>query len=135
VVARRLSDRLQNGGVRCWLDEHQLRPGQDIYEMVDRTLRATDRVLLCVSEASLTSWWVQDEIERTLQREKEIGQHLERDLRLLVAADIDGSMSSGAGEAGVGERLAPRVVAELSGLKDDSSGFEEQVEAILVALP
>ncbi len=30
--ARRLHDALQDRGVRCWLDEHQISPGDDIYE-------------------------------------------------------------------------------------------------------
>ena len=33
--ARRLHDQLQGEGIRCWLDEHQLLPGDDIYEQVD----------------------------------------------------------------------------------------------------
>jgi hypothetical protein len=34
--ARRLHDQLQGRGIRCWLDEHQMRPGDDIYEEIDR---------------------------------------------------------------------------------------------------
>lgn len=30
--ARRLHDQLQARGIRCWLDEHQMLPGDDIYE-------------------------------------------------------------------------------------------------------
>jgi TIR domain/Pentapeptide repeats (8 copies) len=33
--ARRLHDQLQGRGIRCWLDEHQLLPGDDIYEQID----------------------------------------------------------------------------------------------------
>ena len=33
--ARRLHDQLQGRGIRCWLDEHQMLPGDDIYEQVD----------------------------------------------------------------------------------------------------
>ena len=42
---------LQSGGIRCWLDERQLLPGDDIYDMVDRGIRLWDKVLLCCSEA------------------------------------------------------------------------------------
>jgi hypothetical protein len=37
--ARRLHDQLQGRGIRCWLDEHQLLPGDDIYEQIDRGIR------------------------------------------------------------------------------------------------
>ena len=40
AFARRLHDQLQGRGIRCWLDEHQVLPGDDIYEQVDRGIRA-----------------------------------------------------------------------------------------------
>ncbi len=61
--ARRLHDQLQGQGIRCWLDEHQMLPGDDIYEMVDQGIRHWDKTLLCCSKASLTSWWVDNEID------------------------------------------------------------------------
>lgn len=45
--ARRLHDQLQNRGIRCWLDEHQTLPGDDMYENVDRGIKLWDKVLLC----------------------------------------------------------------------------------------
>jgi len=45
--ARRLHDTLQGQGIRCWLDEKQILPGDDIYEHVDRGIRLWDKVLLC----------------------------------------------------------------------------------------
>jgi hypothetical protein len=56
--ARRLHDGLQGRGIRCWLDEHQLLPGQDIYDEIDRGIRLWDKVLLCCSKSSLSSWWI-----------------------------------------------------------------------------
>jgi hypothetical protein len=56
AFARRLHDQLQGRGIRCWLDEHQMRPGDDIYEEIDRGIRFWDKVLWCCSQASLTSW-------------------------------------------------------------------------------
>jgi uncharacterized protein YjbI with pentapeptide repeats len=51
AFARRMYDALQGKGIRCWLDEHQMLPGDDIYEAVDRGIRVWDKVLLCCSEA------------------------------------------------------------------------------------
>jgi hypothetical protein len=42
AFARRLHDTLQGHGIRCWLDEKQLRPGDDIHEEVDRGIRLWD---------------------------------------------------------------------------------------------
>jgi hypothetical protein len=65
-----LFDNLQGRGVRCWLDEKQMLPGDDIYEQVDRGIRIWDKVLLCCSKRSLSSWWVDSEINRAFEKER-----------------------------------------------------------------
>src|ERR1019366_2046294 len=70
--ARLLYDRLQGQGIRCWLDEHQLLPGDDLHEGIDRGIRLWDKVLLCASKASLSSWWVDGEVNRAFQKEAEL---------------------------------------------------------------
>lgn len=39
TFARQLHDTLQDNGIRCWLDEHQLLPGDDMFDQVDRGIR------------------------------------------------------------------------------------------------
>jgi len=72
-------------GIRCWLDEHQLLPGDDLHKGIDRGIRLWDKVLLCASKSSLTSWWVDGEINRAFQKEaqimKERSQNAERGVR------------------------------------------------------
>ena len=56
--AVRLYDALQAKGIRCWLDEKQLFPGDDISRELERGIYLWDKFLLCASKNSLTSWWV-----------------------------------------------------------------------------
>ena len=66
--ARRVHDTLQGRGIRCWLDEKQLFPGDHIHREIDEAVRLWDKVLLCCSEKSLTSWWVDKEVEQGPQK-------------------------------------------------------------------
>ncbi|MGI9435896.1 MAG: toll/interleukin-1 receptor domain-containing protein [Geminicoccaceae bacterium] len=40
--AQRLHDQLQGQGIRCWMDDHQMLGGDDIYEQVDCGIRLPD---------------------------------------------------------------------------------------------
>jgi hypothetical protein len=71
--ARALHDTLQGRGIRCWLDEKQVLPGDDLYEQIDRGIRKWDKLLLCCSEHSLKpASWVDKEIITALEKEDDL---------------------------------------------------------------
>lgn len=93
--ARRLHDDLQTAGVRCWIDEHSLSAGENIYAAVDRGIRSGERILLCCSRASLGSWWVDREIVTALERERELHQERGHHTHLIIPIDLDGYFLDG----------------------------------------
>jgi len=66
---RRLAERLRAAGVRVWLDEWVIKPGDDIYLAIERGLAAARVQVLCLSQAALDSEWVTLERSTVLFRD------------------------------------------------------------------
>lgn len=133
TFARRLHDRLQARGIRCWLDEHQLLPGDDIYHEVDRGIRLWDKMLLCCSESSLKSWWVDNEIGTALEKEQQLMKEREAKVQVLVPLNLDGYLFSDQWKSGYQAQLRRRLAADFTEIGTDIK-FDEQVERLIKAL-
>jgi uncharacterized protein YjbI with pentapeptide repeats len=132
AFARRLHDALQGRGIRCWLDEHQMLPGHDIYEEVDRGIRLWDKVLLCASESSLTSWWVDGEIEKAFQKERTIQKERGTRVRALIPLKLDGYLFEW--QSGKASVIRERLAADFTGWEHDNAKFEREFERLVKAL-
>jgi TIR domain/Pentapeptide repeats (8 copies) len=71
--AVRLHADLQNKAVRCWFAPHDLPIGARIREGIDEAIRVRDKVLLILSEHSIQSGWVEDEVEAAFEEEDRRG--------------------------------------------------------------
>jgi uncharacterized protein YjbI with pentapeptide repeats len=72
--ANRLHADLQNKGVRCWFARHDLPIGGKILDEIDVAIRSRDKVLLVLSEHSIKSDWVEDEVTKGFEEERKRGQ-------------------------------------------------------------
>jgi len=135
AFARRLHDALQGRGVRCWLDEHQLLPGDHIYDAIDRGIRSWDKILLCCSEASLKdSWWVENEIQIALKKEQELRKARGAKVLALIPLNLDGYLLSGQWQSGLSTQITSRLAADFTGWDKDNAKFETQFERVVKAL-
>src|SRR5262249_17394987 len=73
AFAERLHADLQNKGVRCWFAPEDMKIGDRIRPRVDETIRVYDKLLLVLSKTSVTSQWVEQEVETALEREHQQG--------------------------------------------------------------
>jgi uncharacterized protein YjbI with pentapeptide repeats len=132
--ARKLHEALQSRGIRCWLDEHQLLPSDDLHEEIDRDIRLWDKLLLCSSEASLTSWWVDGEINRAFQKEAQFMNEHGRKVVALIPLNLDGFMFGEACQSGKRAEIKSRVVASFIGWKNNDDKFDAELENVIKAL-
>lgn len=132
VFVRRLHDQLQGKGIRCWLDEHQMLPGDDIHEQVNRGIKLWDKVLLCCSESSLTSWWVDNEINTTFQKEQKLMKERKEKVRSLIPLNLDGHLFKW--ENGKADEVRIRRAANFTGWEKDNDKFETAFNLLVKAL-
>ena len=72
--ARKLHDDLQKKGVRCWFAPEKMKIGSKIRYAIDQAIHLQDQLLLILSESSVQSPWVEQEVETALEKEDQEGR-------------------------------------------------------------
>jgi uncharacterized protein YjbI with pentapeptide repeats len=72
--ADRIYADLQNKGIRCWFAPHDIPIGAKILDEIDAAIRLRDKLLLILSEHSIKSDWVEDEVTKAFEEERKRGQ-------------------------------------------------------------
>jgi hypothetical protein len=133
--ADRLYESLQAKGIRCWLDEKQLFPGDDISRQLERGIHLWDKFLLCASKNSLTSWWVEDEIKTTLEKERALRKERGKPVHKLIPLNLDGYMFADEWDLGVlANEIRSRVAADFRDWEKLNSNFDKQVDRVIKTL-
>jgi uncharacterized protein YjbI with pentapeptide repeats len=71
VFVERLHADLQKKGVRCWYAPDDMAIGAKIRVDIDESIKKQDKLLLVLSRESVTSDWVEQEVETALARERQ----------------------------------------------------------------
>ena len=93
--ADRLYADLQNKGVRCWFAPEDMKIGDKIRDRIDQSIRIHDKLLLVLSEHSIGSEWVEDEVDAAYEQEQQRGKTVLFPIRLDSAVmDTDKAWAS-----------------------------------------
>ena len=82
---------------------------------------------------SLTSWWVDSEIERALRKEQQLMKERKERVSALIPLNLDGYVFDG-WQSGKKAEIAGRFVADFRGWDSANSIFEKQSEQVVRAL-
>ncbi len=132
AFARRLHDTLQGRGIRCWLDEHQLLPGHNIYDEIDRGIKLWDKVLLCCSKSALSSWWVDNEVDKAFAKEQSLWKERGEKVLALIPLNLDGALFNW--QDGKANAVLQRKAADFTDWESSNTKFEHGVESLVKAL-
>jgi hypothetical protein len=116
-------------------------------------IRLWDEVLLCASKALRTSWWVDVEVNRALQKEAELmkerakreatphpgplpvrGGEGGRKALALIPLNLDGFLFSADYQSGKKAEIISRVTANFVGWEKDHALFDRELEKVIRAL-
>ncbi len=57
--------------IRCWFAPHDLPIGAKTWDAIDQAIKLRDKLLLILSENSIASDWVEDEVSRAFAEERD----------------------------------------------------------------
>jgi hypothetical protein len=89
-------------------------------------------VLLCCSQASLTSWWVDTEINKAFEKERRLTKEREAKVLALIPLNLDGFLFRWTG--GKADEVRSRLAADFTGWKRSHKRFEREFEHVVRAL-
>lgn len=131
--AHKLYNALTIRDIVCWLDEHKILPGDYFLGNIDEGIKKYDKVLLCCSKNSLRSFWVDAEIEKAVQKEKQLWDRYAKRTLVMIPLDLDGFLHKEWDDPKA-TMLRSRLSADFTDWDNNEQKFQDQFEKVLSAL-
>jgi hypothetical protein len=74
AFAEKLHADLVAAGVECWFAPEDMKIGDKLWDRLDQSIRIHDKLLLVLSERSIASDWVEDEVATAFEEERKRGK-------------------------------------------------------------
>lgn len=131
VFVRKLYEALTRKGVTVWLDEKKMKPGDNIHDSISEGIKYYDKLILVCSENSLNSWWVEKELERVYEKERELQKERGKKYRLVIPIRIDDSIFNCTD--GILGTVKGSLIGDFTRWQDEQA-FERAVKELVDAL-
>lgn len=128
---RKLYEALTKKGVTVWLDEKKMKPGDNIHDSISEGIKYYDKLILACSENSLNSWWVEKELERVYEKERELKKERGKKYRLVIPIRIDDSIFNCTD--GILGTVKGSLIGDFTRWQDEQA-FEKAVKELVDAL-
>lgn len=129
--ARKLYEALIAKGVNVFFDEKKLKPGDNLFDSLSRGIDLYDKTILVCSKDSLNSWWVDQELEMVMEKERNLQIESDEKTGLLIPITIDDHIYTWKG----GKQMAikNRIIGDFTKWEDDVA-FEKALNDLIDAL-
>jgi hypothetical protein len=89
-------------------------------------------VPLCCSQASQTSWWVDHEINKAFEKERQRMRGRGRKVLALIPLNLDGFLSQWT--SGKADEVKSRLAADFTGWEQSNAKCEREFKRVVLAL-
>jgi hypothetical protein len=123
-----LHAKLQDRGVRCWFAPESLKIGDRFRARIDEAIRLYDKLLLILTDHSVESAWVEEEVEAALEKERK-AQVRGQDRTVLFPVRLDEAVME-SDKAWAASIRRTRHVGDFRRWKEDHA-YQEAFERLL----
>jgi hypothetical protein len=132
--AKRLHERMRREGLRVWFAPEDMKGGRKLFDQIDRAIQVHDRLLLVLSESSMRSKWVEQEIRRARKVEVKEGRQKLFPIRLVGYEELQAweCLDSTSGED-LAEEVRSYFIPDFSNWKSHDD-FEREFARLYASL-
>ncbi len=131
AFADRLYADLQAKGVRCWYAPHDMMGGKKIHDQIGEAIRQHEKLLLILSESSINSEWVKQEITKAKKREDTEGKRVLFPISLIEYSKIQEWEFPDSKGRDLAEEIMLYYIPSFIGWEKDNDTYTTEFEKLL----